>query len=319
MPVDQLTSLGDAVRRGADALGIRSDAALVLAVSGGADSMALLHGAVQLVESNARHWRLCVAHLDHALRPESADDAAFVEGAAARLGLSFRLRRTDVAALARDEGRSIEEAGREARYRFLDEVAAEHGASIATAHTADDAAETVLLNLLRGAGPTGVRGIPQRRGRIVRPLIVERRAKLRAALDAAGIAYRDDPSNADPAYLRNRVRHELLPLMETLRPGAVDAIVRFSAIAAADDALLDALAAAELARRREGDEIDWRDPPARALGRRVLRLAIGPPGPSLERLDALLEAAEGERGGLRLELGGGIAASVLHRRIRIGR
>jgi tRNA(Ile)-lysidine synthase len=229
------------------------------------------------------------------------------------------VRRTDVGALARDEGRSIEDAGREARYRFLEEMAAEDGASIVTAHTADDAAETVLLNLLRGTGPAGVQGIPQRRGRIVRPLIGERRATLRAALDAAGLAYRDDPSNTDPAYLRNRVRHELLPLMETLRGGAVQAIARFSAIAAADDELLDALAAAELARRRAGDEIDWRDPPARALGRRVLRLAIGPPGPSLERLDALLEAAEGERGGLRFELGGGITASVLHRCIRIGR
>ncbi|MEO8509878.1 MAG: tRNA lysidine(34) synthetase TilS [Chloroflexota bacterium] len=319
MRVDQLTPLGDAVRHGADSMRIPSDAALVLAVSGGADSMALLHGAAQLVQSSARQWRLSVAHLDHALRPGSADDATFVEDAAGRLGLPFTLRRTDVAALARAEGRSIEDAGREARYRFLNEVAAEEAASIATAHTADDAAETVLLNLLRGAGPAGVHGIPQRRGRIVRPLIGERRAALRAALDAADVAYRDDPSNENPAYLRNCVRHELLPLMERLRAGAVDAIARFSAIAAADDALLDELAAAELARRRDGDEIDWRDPPPRALGRRVLRIAIGQPTPSLERLDALLDAAEGERGGLRVELGGKITASVLHRRIRVDR
>ena len=298
-------------------LGLRREASLILAVSGGADSMALLHAAA--LAAPASGWRIRVAHLDHALRPESEDDAAFVAQAAHALDLPVTVRRTDVGALARDEGRSIEDAGREARYRFLEDVAAEDGASIMTAHTADDAAETVLLNLLRGTGPAGVQGIPQRRGRIVRPLIGERRATLRAALDAAGLAYRDDPSNTDPAYLRNRVRHELLPLMETLRHGAVEAIARFSAIAAADDELLDALAAAELARRRDGDEIEWRDPPARALGRRVLRLAIGQPGPSLERLDALLDVAEGERGGLRVELGGGIAASVLHRRIRIGR
>lgn len=314
---DQLTPLADALRRGMGALRLPREAPLVLAVSGGADSMALLHAAA--LAAPAMGWRIHVAHLDHALRQESADDADFVTDAARALDLPVTVRRTDVAALARAEGRSIEDAGREARYRFLEEVAARTGARIVTAHTADDAAETVLLNLLRGAGPSGVHGIPQRRGRIVRPLIGERRATLRAALDAAGIAYRDDPSNADPAYLRNRVRHELLPLMESLRHGAVEAIARFSAIAAADDALLDALAAAELARRRDGDEIDWRDPPARALGRRVLRLAIGPPAPSLERIDALLAAAEGERGGLRVELGGQIVASVLHRRIRIGR
>lgn len=294
-----------------------ADVSLVLAVSGGADSMALLHAAA--LAAPVARWRIHVGHLDHALRPESADDAEFVADVARSLDLPVTVRRADVAALARDEGRSIEDAGREARYRFLDELGAAQSGSIVTAHTADDAAETVLLHLLRGAGPAGVRGIPERRGRIVRPLIGQRRATLRAALDAAGLAYRDDPSNADPAYLRNRVRHELLPLMESLRPGAVEAIARFSAIAAADDALLDALAAAELARRRDGGEIDWRDPPSRALGRRVLRLAIGVPSPSFERLDALLDAAEGERGGLHFELGAGITASVLHRRIRIGR
>ena len=115
--------------------------------------MALLHGAARLVETGARAWQLTVAHLDHGLRAESADDATFVTHAADALELPWELRRTDVAALARVEGRSIEDAGREARYRFLEEVAADD-ALIATAHTADDAAETVLLNLLRGSGLT---------------------------------------------------------------------------------------------------------------------------------------------------------------------
>ncbi|MDQ2689039.1 MAG: tRNA lysidine(34) synthetase TilS, partial [Chloroflexota bacterium] len=235
--------------------------------------MALLHGAARLVRTDARDWRLTVAHLDHALRPDSSDDSAFVTDAAVSLGLPIEARRTDVAALARAEGRSLEDAGREARYRFLEEVAPA-GALIGTAHTADDATETVLLNLLRGAGLAGARGIPARRGRIVRPLIGERRATLRALLDAAGIAYRDDPTNDDPGFLRNRVRGEVLPLLEALRPGAVDRIGRFSRLAADDEALLDELAAAELERRRVGDEIDWHDPPVPALGRRVLRRAI---------------------------------------------
>jgi len=287
-------------------------------VSGGADSMAMLHGAAAVVEGGARTWRLRVAHLDHGLRPESAEDASFVADAAAALRLPFESRRTDVAALATAEGRSIEDAGREARYRFLEEVA-QDGSWIATAHTADDAAETVLMNLLRGSGLAGVRGIPARRGRVVRPLIGERRATLRSLLDAGGIAHRDDPSNVDVAFLRNRVRADVLPLLEAIRPGAVERIGRFARLAADDDDLLDALAGAEASRRILADgSIDWHDPPARALARRVLRHVIGDSAPSAERLEALLDAAEGERGGVQIELGAGRVASVRSRRIRIG-
>ena len=309
-------TLARAVDAGARRLAIPDDAALVLAVSGGPDSMALLHGAARLVETDARRWRLTVAHLDHGLRPDSADDARFVAEAAEALSLRYEGLRTDVAALARGEGRSIEDAGREARYRFLEGVAPE-GSMIATAHTADDAAETVLLNLLRGSGLAGARGIPARRGRIVRPLLAERRATLRGLLDAAGIDYRLDRSNEDPAFLRNRVRNEVLPLLESIRPGAADRIGQFSRLAADDEALLDDLARAELERRTTEEGIDWREPPVAALGRRVLRIAIGEPAPSAERVEALLEAAAGERGGVSIELGGGRVASVTGRRIRI--
>ncbi|MDQ2941552.1 MAG: tRNA lysidine(34) synthetase TilS [Chloroflexota bacterium] len=298
--------------RGAAAVGIPTGAALLLAVSGGPDSMALMQGAARL-----GRWRLSVAHLDHGLRPDSAADASFVTDAAAALDLSCTVRRTDVAALAAGRGRSLEEVGREARYRFLEEVAT-GDVLIATAHTADDSAETILLNLVRGSGLTGASGIPQRRGRVVRPLIGERRASLRRALDEAGIAYRLDPTNDQLDAARNRVRHEVMPALERLNPAAVEALTRFGRLAADDDALLDGIAAAELTRRRaaEGD-IDWHDPPSRALGRRVLRLAVGDPAPSLERIDALLNAAEGTRGGLRIELGGGRSASVRERTISV--
>lgn len=313
---DGLDELARVVDVGAQRLATHDDAAIVLAVSGGPDSMALLHGAACLVETDVRRWRLTVAHLDHALRPDSADDARFVAEAAEMLALRFEGLRTDVAALARDEGRSIEDAAREARYRFLEAVSPE-GALIATAHTADDAAETVILNLLRGSGLAGARGIPARRGRIVRPLLNVRRATLRDLLEAAGIGYRIDPSNADPAFLRNRVRNEVLPLLEEIRPGAAERIGQFSRLAADDEALLEDLATAELARRTTDDGIDWHDPPLPALGRRVLRLAAGAPAPSAERIEALLEAAEGSRGGVTIELGGGRVASVSRRRIRI--
>jgi tRNA(Ile)-lysidine synthase len=313
-PLDRLATL---VLEGACALGVPDDAAIMLAVSGGPDSMALLHGAARAVGTDAAQWRLHVAHLDHGLRPESVDDAAFVADAARDLGLSCAVERVDVAAQGRRDGRSIEEAGRDARYAFLERAASED-AVIMTAHTADDDAETVLINLLRGTGLAGLAGIPPRRGRIVRPLLGVRRHELRALLDAAAVATREDPSNADPAFLRNRVRAEVLPALERLRPGAVERIGRFSRLAAADDALLDELAAAELARRRTDDGgIDWHAPPPDALGRRVLRLAIGHPAPAAERIEALLEATRG-RGGVTVELGGGRTASVRGRVIRIG-
>jgi tRNA(Ile)-lysidine synthase len=315
-----LAPITEALAQGAHALNIPDGVALVLAVSGGPDSTALLHGAAALAPD--RGWRLTVAHLDHALRSSSADEAAAVAASAARLGLAVEVRRVDVAALAAKEHRSLEDAGRQARYRFLEEVARARGpeALIATAHTADDAAETILLRLARGSGLRGLRGIPARRATIVRPLLHARRAALRGALDAAGIAYLNDPSNVDPAHARNRVRAELLPQLERLNPAVVEALTRFGRLAAGDDDLLDGLAAAELARRRDviDASIDWHRPPVRPLGRRMLRLAIGEPAPSAERIEALLDAAEGPRGGVVIELGGGRRGSVRERRIRLG-
>jgi tRNA(Ile)-lysidine synthase len=314
-----LEPIAAALAEGAARLGVSDGAVIILAVSGGPDSTALVHGAAALAPD--RGWRLTVAHLDHGLRSTSADEGASVAAAAAGLGLPVEVRRVDVAALAASEHRSLEDAGRQARYRFLEELAAAHGPEslIATAHTADDVAETILLRLARGSGLRGLRGIPTRRGRIVRPLLHARRAELRAALDAAGISYVTDPSNTDLAHARNWVRAELLPAIERLNPAAVDALTRFGRLAADDDDLLDALAAAELARRRDAAEgtIDWHTPPARALGRRILRMSIGDPAPSAERIEALLDAAEGPRGGVTIELGAGRRASVRERRIRL--
>ncbi len=281
--------------------------------------MALLHGAVEVGPS--RGWHLVVAHLDHALRPESADDAAFVTAAAEALGLAWEVRRVDVRAEAAANRQGIEEAGRHARYAFLEWVAASLGSNalVATAHTADDQAETVLMNLVRGAGLRGARGMPARRGIIVRPLLHARREVLRASLDSQRIAYRDDPTNRDVDHARARLRTELMPVLESLNPDVVRALERFAGLAADDDTLLDELAAAELKRRRGADgSLEWRKPPPRALGRRVLRLAIGEPAPPADRIEAILDASAGSRGGVVIELGRGRTAVIRARRIVIG-
>jgi tRNA(Ile)-lysidine synthase len=316
---DPLAGVRDVVREASARLRIADGVPLVLAVSGGPDSMAMLHAAAALAWETG--WRLTVAHLDHALRPDSADDARFVADAAKGLGLPCQLRRTDVAALAASSGDGLEEAGRRARYAFFDAVADGLGtrALILTAHTADDQVETVLLHLARGSGLAGLRGIAERRGRLIRPLLQARRADLRQALDAAGIVYGNDPSNADETFARNRARADLVPALERLHAGAIPSVSRLARLLADDDDLLDSIASAALADRRRPDGlVDWSDPPAPALARRVLRLAAGDPAPAAERIDALDAAARGTRGGVKIELGAGRTATIRRRRISFG-
>ena len=312
-----MTTLAARFEAAAVRLGVAPGSPLILAVSGGPDSMALMHLAAQTV---ARGWRPQVAHLDHALRAGSADDARFVAEAATSLSLEATVRRTDVASIAVERGDGVEEAGRVARYAFLEELATAAGtdAVVMTGHTADDQAETVLLHLARGTGLAGLAGIAERRGRIVRPLLTERRAELRSALDAAGIAYRIDETNADRRFARNRARAELLPALESLHSGAVEAIARAAGIAAAEAGLIEAAALTELAARRSADGwIDWRPIPASAIGALILRSAAGGPPPAAERIAALLRTAGEGRGGRVIELGDARRAFLRRGRVRI--
>jgi len=301
-------------------LGVSDGAPLVLAVSGGPDSMALMHLAG--VVSAAHGWRPRVAHLDHGLRDGSAEDARFVADAASQLGMDVTVHKTDVAALAAERGDGLEEAGRVARYAFLEKEAEVAGpdAVILTAHTADDQAETILLHLARGAGLAGLSGIAERRGRIVRPLLGERRPNLRRALDGAGIRYRIDPSNDDPRFSRNRARTDLLPAFEGLHGRAIEAVGRMASQAADDDRLLDALALTALAGRLSADGwIDWRPAPPAAIAARMVRAAAGIPAPSSERTEALVAAGNDRRGGRVIELGSGRSAVLRRGRVRIVR
>lgn len=224
---------------------------VVVAVSGGADSIALL----DLLARHADRLSLIVAHFNHQLRAGDSDqDAAFVEASARALGLPFRLGGLDVAAAATHARQSVEVAAREARYAFLARTAAAESASwIATAHHADDQAETVLLRLLRGTGTTGLRGVallspmPGHPGlRLWRPLLRAPRAEIAAYCEERALPYREDSSNDDTRVLRNRVRHELIPYLETYNPGIRKVLARLADNAAADGEVIDAAARSAL-------------------------------------------------------------------------
>jgi tRNA(Ile)-lysidine synthase len=260
------------------------------AVSGGADSLALL------VLACAAGCRVTAVHVDHGLRPESAAEADVVVAAAARLGAGFRAARARV-----DAGPNLEARARQARFAVLPP-------DVLTGHTADDQAETVLLNLLRGAGLDGLGGMGPGR----HPIIRLRRAETRALCAEEGLTPARDPSNDDPAFRRNRVRHELLPLLDDLAQRDVAALLARQADLLREDAtLLDALA----------DAIDPTDaralaaaptPLARRAVRGWLREEHPPPAAAVERV---LAVARGEA--TSTEVGGGRRVARTGQRLRL--
>lgn len=196
-------------------------APVLLALSGGADSCAAL---VLLADVCRRQGRpLSAAHLDHGIRAESADDAAFCARLCAEFGVTLYSRRVDIPALAASAGRGLEETARDARYAFFAEVMAQEKIPVlVTAHHADDNLETILMHFTRGSGLRGLCGIPPVRafagGVVVRPLLRAAKADLAGLCEARGIAYRTDSTNADPAYTRNRLRAEVMPVLTALNP-----------------------------------------------------------------------------------------------------
>lgn len=203
---------------------------VVVAVSGGSDSIVLLHTLAKL--RGDLGCELVVAHLDHGLRASSADDARFVAAAAAGLGLPIVCESHDVAALAAARRRGIEEAARDLRREFLSRIAAETGAArIALGHTADDQAETVLFRLARGAGWNGLCGMAPVRGRYIRPLLFSRRDEVRRFAAETGIAWREDATNVDVRFARNRIRERVLPELTAVNSRAVGAVARAAELA----------------------------------------------------------------------------------------
>jgi len=231
---------------------------ILVAVSGGADSVALLYGLLALREDF--FLTISVAHINHNLRGADAQqDADFVKNLCDDLALPFFSYSADVKSEAKSRGLSLEEAARQVRYTFLCKAARSCGAQkIALGHNQNDNAETLLLRLCRGTGLTGLGGIPpigEREGfPLIRPLIETERAAIEAFLDEKHIAHRIDASNFDTAFSRNRVRHDIIPAMQQINPRVVAGLAKSAELLREDEALLDTLAAQLIGKSDQLDE-----------------------------------------------------------------
>lgn len=278
---------------GLDSRYLQQDRRILVAYSGGADSTCLL---TLLVEAG---YDVVAGHLHHGLRPEAQREADLCAAYAEQLCVPFVGGRADTQIIAQNMGIGLEEAGRRARYEFLQQAAQRLDCSvIVTGHTADDHAETVLLNLTRGTGLKGAGGIPSRRDNIVRPLLHVSRASTRAFCEERGLWFHDDPTNFEPEIPRVRVRQVVLPELSAINPKVVDALNRFAELAREEDEFLDGAAAAlleqlevvnddPLAFLTRDVEISIRRGGLQAapivLRRRCLRLLAGMMGTELDR------------------------------------
>ena len=241
--------------RFSDENGLLPEGSVILtALSGGRDSMALLT-ALSLAAAD-RGWTVLAAHYDHGLRgEESRRDRDFVSAWCRDHGIPLAIGEGDVAGQAKRDRRGIEETARSMRYDFLYETARAVGASvIATAHNAEDNAETVLLHLTRGAGLDGLTGIPPRRGKLVRPLLASSRDEIDAFLSRNSIPWVEDSTNAQTVYARNRIRREVLPVLKELNPNLTETLTANLARLRADRDWLNAQAqpALDLAEKSPG-------------------------------------------------------------------
>jgi len=222
---------------------VSSQEKLLVAVSGGQDSVCLLHILVKLQEELG--VRLHVAHLNHQLRGAEAEaDARYVSQLAHQLGIPDTIERRDVKSYQAQQRISLEEAAREVRYTFLAEVAKSVGADrVAVGHTIDDHIETILMHLIRGTGTRGLRGLQPKQNRnsltIIRPLLPVSRQETADYCHHHQLMPRVDASNLSLSPLRNRIRHQLLPLLHSYNPGVREALLRTARIASDDLAFLD--------------------------------------------------------------------------------
>lgn len=261
---------------------LRPGEPVLVALSGGADSVALLCVLREL------GYPVRAFHLNHCLRGAESDrDEAFCRALCARLGVELTVERVDVATAAREQGKGVEETARRIRYARLHD--AEQGAKIATAHTADDNLETVLFHLVRGTGPKGLAGIPPVRGQIIRPLLYAERAQVEAYLASLGQDYVTDSTNADETYTRNRIRHTVVPALRAIQPSAAQVAARLGDLLRQDEDCLAGLAQECLAQAARPDGT-WDIAPLRqvhpAICTRALRRLLAQSGMPLRDVTA---------------------------------
>ncbi len=245
-------------------------ATLCAALSGGADSVAMTHGLHALQEELG--FTLTACHFNHCLRGEESDgDEAFCVEFCRTLGIPLTLGREDVAHFAKTSGKSVEEAARHCRYAFFEGVEG----YVATAHTASDGAETVLLNLLRGTGLKGLGGIPRQRGKFIRPMLSVTREEILAYLEEHHLPHREDASNHGDDHLRNRLRHHVIPHFVSENPNFYGTMARTCALLREDEELLETMAQTLLqGNEKEGYALlPLREAPA-PLRRRALRAIL---------------------------------------------
>ena len=317
MPTLPLVS---AVRKGLAHAGLlRPGLSVVSALSGGPDSVALLDALVKA--SRKAGVTVVAAHLDHGLRKDSHADAQFCEELCDRMKIRLRLARKTPSTRDLKTG-GLEEAARLVRHAFLRRIAREENASaIVLGHTLDDQAETVLMRLIRGSGALGLSAMKVWDGELLRPLLDTRREAVLAHLQAQRLPFRTDPTNTDTAFLRNRVRRELLPLLESrFNPGIAEALGRTAKSLAEDHAALATLATQLLDRAAVpalgGSAYDLailRGAPeglGRAALREALRRAGGLRSVSFVHIERLWSLVIEGRGGATLPLPGGRSALI---------
>jgi tRNA(Ile)-lysidine synthase len=280
---------------------VKTDEPVVVAVSGGADSTAMLLGLDELVRAGKLSVTLLVAHLDHGLREDSKTDAAAVRALASRLGYKSIIRRTDVKKEAADRNENLEQAARLARYDFLKAVATKNGARlILTAHTLDDQAETVLLRLLRGSAAEGLSGMEPVRSlepgsaiELGRPLVSwARRSDVEDYCRSQQVEFCSDEMNQDEGFTRVRVRKQLLPLMQSFNNKIVDTLARTAQLLREDADALTVEAEQLLVAATKPTDSDGN-------GRRRLDVKVLAAAPAALRRRALRLWLERERGHLR--------------------
>lgn len=275
--------------------GVGAQDSIIAAVSGGADSVALLDALARLQRGEGRPGSIIVAHLNHQLRGEESDeDEAFVRDLADRLELPVFTERIAVAERAKAEKQNLEAVARRLRYEFLLKIARARGANIVfTAHTLDDQAETILMRLIRGSGAEGLHGIHQILAlndgvNLIRPMLGIMRAEVIEHCEYYGLAFRSDSSNFLVDFTRNRVRLELLPMLETFNPRVKESLARASESLVRDEDYLRGAAAEYLGRSRgeSGLNVNALENAPNAIRRRVLRLWLRDERGDLRRINA---------------------------------